>query len=108
MITVKYQRDAFRISIEGHARSGEFGKDLICASATILTHTMADVVSSMESAGYCSSSNAHIESGKADIACTPLPEYTDSVLIAMDAVATGFGILAHYYPEFVDMETEGI
>ena len=35
MITVVYHRDRNRVSVEGHAQSGEVGHDLVCASASI-------------------------------------------------------------------------
>lgn len=108
MVTINYERDSFKLAVEGHARSGEFGTDLICSAVSILVHTMADVVSSMDRAGYCHDADIQIDRGMARIACTPLPEYTDSVLIAMDAVATGFGILSNHYPEFVDFQTDSI
>ena len=53
MITVVYHRDRNRVEVEGHAYSGEAGHDLVCASASILTHTLATLAKNMENAGTC-------------------------------------------------------
>ena len=41
MILVTYYRSYNRLTVEGHAHSGEPGKDLVCASASILAYTLA-------------------------------------------------------------------
>ena len=51
MITVIYHRDLNRVTVEGHAQSGEVGHDLVCASASILVYTLAAFVENMKSCG---------------------------------------------------------
>jgi len=41
MIEVKYDRRHLTVTVTGHAKSDEPGKDLVCAAATILTYTLA-------------------------------------------------------------------
>ena len=40
MIEVTYYREHNRLVVTGHAQSNEYGKDLICASASILALTL--------------------------------------------------------------------
>ena len=97
MINVKYNRKDLHIKVTGHAYSGEPGHDLICAAASILAHTIADIVASAEGEGLCNSASVRLDKGDAEISCSP----DDTVLIAMDSVMTGFAILASNYPECV-------
>ena len=41
MIEVTYYREHNRLTVKGHARSAEPGRDLICAACSILALTMA-------------------------------------------------------------------
>lgn len=108
MINVKYNRKDLHITVTGHAYSGEPGHDLICAAASILAHTIADIVSSMEGDGYCNTACVRLDKGDAEISCVPAPDYRDTVLIAMDSVMTGFGILASNYPGNVSFTCDDI
>jgi len=41
MIKAVYDRKENKITVEGHAYSGEPGHDLICAAASVLIYTIA-------------------------------------------------------------------
>lgn len=106
MITVKYAREAFTMTVKGHARSGKPGEDLVCSAASILVHTAADVVSSMQSDNLCTDAIIQLEKGDAFMVCKPAEGYADCLMTALDTVATGFRILAHHYPEYVTFEIQ--
>ena len=48
MIEVIYYREKNRVSISGHAFSGEAGHDLVCAGVSALAYTLAANVGNME------------------------------------------------------------
>ena len=107
MITVVYHRDRHRVSVEGHAYSGEKGHDLVCASASILAHTLATLVGNMEKAGQTRYPTIEVGEGQALIACEVAGRYNSTVTFAFDAICAGFDLLAQSYPENISYEIRG-
>ena len=65
MITVVYHRDLNRVSIEGHAQSGEVGHDLVCASVSTLAYTLAAFVLNMKDAKQVYNPKVELNDGDA-------------------------------------------
>lgn len=101
MIEIRYERDAYKVTVDGHAHSDEPGKDLVCAAVSILVHTLAEQVRANEEAGILSGMTAVTEEGHAVIGCVPLEPYAGIAGLQMSAVCVGFDLLAAKYPEFV-------
>ena len=104
MIKVLYHRDLNRVSVEGHAQSGEVGHDLVCASATILVYTLATLVENMERAGQIRYPTIELNEGQALIVCKVPSKYKATVTFAFDAICAGFDLLAHDYPDNISYE----
>ena len=104
MITVLYHRDRTRVSIKGHAYSGEKGHDLVCASTSILAHTIAALVKNMEKEGHIKYPTIEITSGDALIHCNVPSKYKPTVTFAIDAICAGFELLAQSYPDNISYE----
>lgn len=107
MIKVLYYRNLNRVSVEGHALSGEKGHDLVCASASILVYTLATLVRNMESAGHTKSPTIELSEGQALISCKVPKRYKPTVTFAFDAICAGFDILAQNYPDNIFYEIRG-
>lgn len=107
MITVIYHRDLNRVSVEGHAQSGEAGHDLVCASASILAYTLAAFVDNMKSAGQSKYPTVELKEGYALISCNAPKRYKSSVTLAFDTVCAGFELLAKNYPDNISFEVIG-
>lgn len=90
-----------KISVKGHARSGEPGKDLICSAVSILVHTIAHNLRVFEKTGACTDVVVRVDKGDAEFSFTPVDEYVDHVEISLVSVTTGFFLLADDYPEFI-------
>ena len=104
MITVVYHRDRTRVAINGHAYSGEKGHDLVCASASILAHTLATLAKNMEQAGQIKYPTIELGNGEALIYCNVPSRYKTTVTFAFDAICAGFDLLAQSYPENISYE----
>lgn len=104
MIKVIYVRDYHRVSIVGHAGSDEKGKDLICASASILAYTLAEYVKRVKGEDKVKFDLTSLEEGDAIISCSPYDEYKAEVEAVFDALCRGFEILAEDYPENISYE----
>ena len=104
MIKVTYHRDFNRVTVEGHALSGEAGHDLVCASASILAYTLAEFVKNMKESGQTAFPAIELTEGHALIACTAPIRYKGAVTLAFDTVCAGFELLAHSYPDNISYE----
>lgn len=99
MISVVYHRKYHRVTVKGHAYSGEVGHDLICAACSALTYTLAENVSNMESGGQTRNITVRLNLGDAEISCNPNSRFHSVVTMIFDAICAGFELLAANYPE---------
>ena len=106
MIKVVYHRDYHRVSVEGHAGSEEKGKDLICASASILAYTLADYVKKVKDEDKVKFDLTVIEEGDTIISCSPYYENKTEVTTVFDAICRGFELLARDYPDNISYEVK--
>lgn len=104
MITVTYYRAKNRVTVEGHAYSGEKGHDLVCASASILVHTLAAFVANTAEAGQTKNPRIEVAEGRAFIYCNAPKRYNALVTLAFDTVCSGFELLARDYPDNISYE----
>ena len=107
MIKVVYHRDLNRVTVEGHAKSGETGHDLVCASATILVYTLASFVENMKNARQAYNPKTELKEGDALICCTPPNRYKGAVTLVFDSICGGFELLARDYPDNISYEVMG-
>ena len=42
MTEITYNHQEKKVTIKGHAQSGEYGNDLVCAAVSALTYTLAE------------------------------------------------------------------
>lgn len=107
MIKVNYHRQYFRLTVEGHANSGEEGHDLVCASCSILAHTLASNVMNWVGAGQASEPGITMNKGYALVSCKPNHRYKSILTLVMDAICGGFELLAKDYPEYIEYQRYG-
>lgn len=101
MIRVTYCRKDHSLFVEGHALSAEPGHDLVCASASILTYTLANFVMNI---GFVTDKVIKLEEGDAEVSCKVDSVHDMTVALIFDSICAGFDILAHKYPEYVKYE----
>ena len=105
MIHVVYHRKFYRLTMEGHARSAEPGRDLVCASASILAYTLAHNVTNMATGGQIRMTPVvKLEEGRAEVCVTPRSGFQSIVKLIFDSICSGFALLAHDYPEYITYE----
>ena len=110
-VTYTYDRDKRECSllVKGHAGQAEVGKDIVCASASILAYTIAQVVKLMERHGdLVESPTLDLEGGDATIVCRAKDDdLFAEIMQDFFVVRTGYTLLAHNYPEYVQIITDG-
>ena len=82
------------VRVEGHAGYAQHGKDIVCASASILAYTLAQFV--MEAEG----SFVDLASADTTIECETDDE---SIINAFDFAKRGYELLALNYPQYVKL-----
>ena len=101
--------ETFEISVKvkGHAEQAEKGKDIVCASASILISTLAQIVTSLE--GRLDGEPViKYESGDAIVFCRCKNLVTFAkVLHAYNYTKVGYTLLAEEYPQYVEIVTDG-
>lgn len=107
MITITHTEQC-KVTIEGHAYSGEPGHDLVCAAASILAYTLADHVQAAESNGWLHTMTVELAEGAAEISCVPGSEYKGVVGLIFLSLCAGFRLLAATYPENVKYENQEV
>ena len=112
MIKVKYTYDRDKrecsLLVEGHAGQAEVGKDIVCASASILAYTIAQIIKGMEHHGdLVEPPTLDLESGDAIIVCRAKDDYLFSEMMQdFFVIRTGYQLLAHNYPQYVQIITD--
>ena len=104
MIKVSYRRDRNRVSVTGHAQSGEAGHDLVCASCTIIVYTLASFVENMKVARQVYNPKTELCEGDAIISCDAPNKYKGSITLVFDSICGGFELLARQYPDNISYE----
>lgn len=107
MIEVTYHREYGRVTIEGHANSGDPGHDLVCAGVSALAYTLAANVGNLEARGMVRRPTVVLEPGKAEIEAKPKPSHKATAALIFQSVCVGFEVLADSYPDYVSYEILG-
>ena len=106
-VKIKYRKDTREASLllSGHAGQAEAGRDIVCASASILAYTAAQIVAAMESHGDLTSPpTVKLDSGNAEISCVSRNDDTYAELLYMlFVIGMGYKLLAKNYPQYIEL-----
>lgn len=94
--------------MKGHAGQASLGQDIVCASASILAYTVAQIIRTMEHHGDLEDSVIEMGNGDATISCrckddAIYAEASHTYFVAK----VGYSLLVHNYPQFVELKTVG-
>ena len=92
MISVKYNAEGYRLSVEGHSGYAEPGKDIICSRRELIAENFKQ---------------ANLEQGNAEISCKPVAGREEEVQCIFSVVRTGFLLLGTNYPKFINFSEVG-
>lgn len=107
MIKVVYHRQYHRVTVKGHAYSGEAGHDLVCSAASVLTYTLAANMSNFVRLEHARQQVMDLYSGNAEVSFVPQRQYRNAATLMMDAICVGYELLARDYPDFISYEIRG-
>lgn len=106
MICVDFRKSedgkSISITLQGHAGYGEKGKDIVCAAASILAYTVAQVVTDLYSRKKLKKKpTVRLEEGNICVVCKPRRGAWSDAMAAYDVAQVGYRLLAESYPENV-------
>lgn len=104
-ITISENKDAQAITlkVKGHANHDDIGKDIVCASASILTYTIAQYITFMYDKHQLKKKpTISLAEGDTEITVKPKADFYTEALHAYLVAGVGYSLLAHNYPQNVD------
>ena len=113
MITVNLAQDDVKrtlsLKLSGHAGQAEIGQDIVCASATILAYTVAQIVKVMESNKELTRKPViKLKKGDIEISCRcKTDEGYAKALHTYFVAQVGYSLLTHNYPQYVALNSLG-
>lgn len=102
MINVKYNPAEYSLEVTGHAGTGPQGHDIICAAASMLTYTLAAMLT--ETGGMDEEILQDEENAVFRAKANPDILHMYPGRIIYDTIVTGFEGLAKTHPEAVALE----
>ena len=113
MITVNLAQDDVKktlsLKLSGHAGQADIGHDIVCASATILAYTVAQVVRLMEGNRELAKKPViKLDKGDIEITCRCKTDKSYAEALHTYFVAqVGYSLLTHNYPQYVALNSLG-
>lgn len=101
MIRVEYSRKGLWVSVEGHAESGPFGQDLVCAAVSSLAVTLGESIRAMEKEGKLKNARRELDAGSARLSCEPKYRFRKEAVAVFETVIRGLSCLGWVYPRFI-------
>ena len=102
MINIAFKPSTMELMISGHAGHGKKGKDIVCASVSMLFYTLGealyDSVDMLEEAPIFKD-----EEGEGYLSCIPKKEYEGNIARTYWTILEGFQLLANHYPKNVKL-----
>lgn len=106
MIDIKFNPNTFTLDINGHAKHGKKGEDIVCSAISILFYTLA------ESLNNCRDMLQEemvfkFDDGNGYISCKPKAEYEANISLIYWTILNGFQLVAENYKKNVNLIVEG-
>ena len=104
MINAVFERDNYRLTVKGHANSGESGHDLVCAAVSVLTDTLVLNIKRLKKQGVIKKYKTERKNGKTVLSCVSDDSYAAIVSLIFQAFCLGLRQLAKDCPENISFE----
>ena len=109
-VTFSHEKDigVIALKVKGHAGQAEKGNDIVCSAASILTYTIAQYLKYVyKQGGLQKKPVIKLNDGDSLIVAKPTEEYEGEVLNAFFVAEVGYSLLAHNYPQYVELNMFG-
>lgn len=100
-VTLTKTKTQYKLEMTGHCDTAPKGYDLVCAAASILCLTMAQVLEENEDK-LKKKAKIEIAEGDAKIVWQPAVKYAGALQNSLYTVMTGLRVLQHNHPECIE------
>lgn len=101
-VTVDNDNRFLKLRVSGHAGAAAIGHDAICAGATTLAYTWAQMQRMLSSAGDVEGEeNTTLDEGRAEIKARYTPKAYRNALSSFETIMAGYQLMNANYPEYV-------
>ncbi len=101
VIEVKIKNgDSLSLNIKGHAEFDDIGKDVICAAATTLAYTFAQIVED-NTFNMRRQPISELKKGDVYIECMPAGKIRKMIKTSLDTITVGYKLLEYNFPEYL-------
>lgn len=102
------KNESISLKLSGHAGAGKKGSDIVCAAATMLCYTAAQVIQYMFGEDKLEKKpEIRLEEGNACVIAVPKEEYYNECLHTFFVVQAGYALLEKSYPKNVALYSFG-
>lgn len=101
MVTITFNPKTYELEASGHAEFAEKGKDIICASVTILFETLLKSLLECEAMLEKDSLKVQVADGYEKIKCIPKEEFSVNIGIIYWTVLNGIEALCNDFERYV-------
>ena len=103
-IAYRAESGVLSLTVDGHAGFSEYGRDIVCASVSILAYTLGAAVLDAHSCGLLRSEPiANLSSGRARIVCVPFSEEYGRIRSYYELIVRGYEMLCARYHDNVSL-----
>jgi uncharacterized protein YsxB (DUF464 family) len=96
------------LRLTGHAGAAQKGHDVVCAGASMLAYTLAQVLTFMyEESSLHKRPHLKLDEGDTLIVAKPVTGRYNECLHAFYVIQVGYALLAKSYPQFVELFSFG-
>ena len=108
-ISIDIDKRECSLLVKGHAGQAEIGNDIVCASASILTYTLAQIVLFADEDGELAETpTVDLKSGDATISFrSKNDEIFANMLPTIFTISVGYRLLAQEHPQYVKLIIDG-
>lgn len=107
-VTFEEKDNKLTLTLKGHAGQAEIGKDIVCASCSILAYTVAQFVGEANYQGDLKSVPIlNLASGDTVISCEPSEEIIHEMRNIYRFAEMGYHLLVYNYPQYVELTPFG-
>ena len=94
------------MKLTGHAGAANKGQDIVCSAASILAYTVAQTMEYMHAeGGLRKKPRIEFADGDATIVAKPKDDSYAEALHTFFVAQVGYSLLAHNYPQFVELKS---
>lgn len=94
----------YKIEIDGHADSAEYGKDLVCCAISTLTFTLIAYLEEQADKGRVLAYTSHLEDGYICLECNLID---NSVIEGIEAIEQGYELLEKNFKKYIICSPKG-